>query len=373
MNQKTEEFSKFNHGFIFDAQGNSVKSKTSAQDKAQPVEEETISEDHFYQGLTQANFDGQLQGRRAGFEEAYALGWKQGKETAQSQFQQHISDACTKALDAIVKFINSHQNETASQQQEIRKIGAYVALNVARKLARKALSEMPDQHIIDMVEHIITKIKPEKKLLLKVNPKIIDTLKPYADKIAENNSFHGTLEIQGDEAIDLHDAHITWANSGAIYNLSDIESEIETLVNQSFQIDSSPLTMLDTEETPAHAQDSIRSHLNYTGQDAIPAPELNIKPPKEVPLPKELRNIDMTPFDADRYPVLSAPPAEAPLEEHTDHKENLDHQDSSKLNYNNKKNIASLVIEDINKQQSKTKKLDFQSIQNSFFGSSDNT
>ncbi len=148
--------------------------------------------------------------RKAGYEEGHKEAMAAIDREKQQQNQQ---------LEVLLGNIGGKLEQffagNSVQLQAISNDTVILAVEVARKVADKALQENPQANIEEMVGRCMGLIASEPKIVVTVNEALVSPLQERFSAIAQEKGFTGKVELQGDNAIAVHDCRLEWQNGGA--------------------------------------------------------------------------------------------------------------------------------------------------------------
>lgn len=153
--------------------------------------EETLSRE-----LSQykAQFLGQLERERnqildQGYQDGYNKGQREGRTILENQAEEFLG-----AMNALTR---EKGDVFAQAKPEILKL----SVKTAGKIVQKAIEEHPELYEA-IIDEAIARVTDKDKVIIRVNPKQIDVVRKYKDRLLERINDIKSLEIQGDPKID---------------------------------------------------------------------------------------------------------------------------------------------------------------------------
>lgn len=303
MTESVKELNSLPRKFMFDErhdEGEAQKEELRKQHeeaKAQAKQQKALAK---AEELEAARQEGYAQGRQQGFAEGYTQGFADVQPQILEAAKGHADTLAAQALQAIAQRMALAQQISEAGVENTQRMAVSVAIAVSRKLAEKALDGMPDAAIEAMVADVLAGTELDKKLMLKVNPLVIESLTPKLEIMAQEAGFSGTIEIRGDSSIMPFDGRLTWAEGGAQRVFDHVLAQMEDVIARHFNTDQ--LSDADV-EVPGFAAPEGHEDIAvppapdfiFTGEPAIPALPLEPQPTGPIPQPASDQTSEPTP------------------------------------------------------------------------------
>lgn len=163
---------------------------------------------------------------------ARTQGFIQGREDgiaeAKGQFNVELKASFEKISVGLDELISS-------QTAEAEKIAQYsenLALLIAQKIAKNALSNYPLDQIKALISECLSHVNLMPHLVIRLNQEIVQTTQEQIQPIIDEKGFEGKLILLGEENIEPGDCMIEWADGGVAHNTQEIIEAInEKLVD----------------------------------------------------------------------------------------------------------------------------------------------
>lgn len=105
-----------------------------------------------------------------------------------------------------------------------------IAVTAAKKLARRLLEEEPVGEVENLFRSCLAPMFDASHLVVRMHDQHIDQIRERLEGIAAGQGFEGRLIFMGEEDFAPGDARIEWADGGLARSQSDMEKDIEALV-----------------------------------------------------------------------------------------------------------------------------------------------
>jgi flagellar assembly protein FliH len=123
---------------------------------------------------------------------------------------------------------------TSQDIEQIRAEAAAIALAAAKKLARAALSTLPQAEIENALRDAMHQALGEPRIVLRAAPGVADAIAARLSEIAHDEGFDGRVQISGDPALKGSDCRIEWRGGGAERSEQAIENTLQEIVARHF-------------------------------------------------------------------------------------------------------------------------------------------
>ena len=297
MSERVKELDSLPHKFMFEDRHDIEESERQAAEAEEEKLKIQQTELKQKKELIEVRAEGYQYGRKDGFEEGYRQGWREARQVTLDAAREHSDSLAAQALHAIAERISLATKVSTTGVKSTQQAAIQLAVDVAKKIADKALSDMPEANILALVTEILGQIDVEKRLLLKVHPSIIESLKPRLDIVTADLAFNGTIEIRGDSSLAPHDGRLTWQEGGAQRITEHLRTQIDDIITRHYQTDTSSEDMADVAGIMApeggdSAPTSPAPELIFTGEPAIAQKPIKVDDVAVVPLPEDLAALD---------------------------------------------------------------------------------
>ena len=155
---------------------------------------------------------------------------EQGMKAGQVRAQESIAAS---ALDAVAVLKNV-LTQTSKDVEQVRAEAAGIALVAAKKLARAALSTLPQAEIEAALREAMHQALGEPRILLRTAQGVADALSAQLTEIAHDEGFDGRVQISGDPTLKGTDCRIEWRGGGAERSEQAIENSLHELITRHF-------------------------------------------------------------------------------------------------------------------------------------------
>lgn len=163
-------------------------------------------------------------------EEGRAKGAAEGREAAWQEAMNSIEKQNSDTLGTIAAqlkdlFPVAHQTaETAFS----------TALGFSMALCRKIMPALAEKNALEEISALLEKnfhfLKEEPKITIRLNPAVVERMKPHIAEIVKKESYGGKVAVIRDDSIPEGDCRIEWKNGGLERKTEDILNQAEELV-----------------------------------------------------------------------------------------------------------------------------------------------
>jgi len=113
-----------------------------------------------------------------------------------------------------------------------RRDAAHLAFAIASRLAPALIARAPRIEIEALVDQCLATLKTEPRLVITLNPALVEDLRGPLDNQAERRGFTGRLVLAEDASFRGSDLRIEWAGGGAERDMASVLASIESLITQ---------------------------------------------------------------------------------------------------------------------------------------------
>jgi len=190
-------------------------------------------------------------------------GFADGKEEGAKEASSEIEGTSHNTLQGISNNLGDIISKQRLTNQDISDDAVTLSLAVVRKIFPSLNNQLASDEIVATVLKTLDHLIKERKILIKVHPKLYDDLTKKLMNHADVQKFNDKLHILADDDIDIGDCKIEWSSGMAERNLSALMDDIDDIVlqnsgpdkdalsteykNNSESIDTSELNINDTE------------------------------------------------------------------------------------------------------------------------------
>jgi flagellar assembly protein FliH len=146
----------------------------------------------------------------------------QGSATAESQAAQAVAMAVGEVAQTVMKLLETLDDELAN----LRNHAIEIALTTGRKIAGAALDSFPTAEIERLLHECVNALAREPRLVVRVAPEHVETLRSRIDKIASDHGFAGRIVLVGETNLGTAVSRIEWSDGGIEVNSEKTADEI---------------------------------------------------------------------------------------------------------------------------------------------------
>jgi len=155
---------------------------------------------------------------------------EQGMKAGQVRAQEAIAASAQHAVDALKTVLS----RTAQDIEQVRADAANIALLAAKKLARAALSTLPQSEIENALRDAMHQALGEPRIVLRTAPAVVEAISARLNEIAHDEGFEGRVQISGDPSLKGSDCRIEWRGGGAERSEQAIENTLQEIIARHF-------------------------------------------------------------------------------------------------------------------------------------------
>jgi len=155
---------------------------------------------------------------------------EQGMKAGQVRAQEAIAAGTQNAVEVLKNVLS----RTAHDIEQVRAEAASIALLAAKKLARAALSSLPQSEIENALRDAMHQALGEPRILLRAAPGVVEALSARLSEIAHDEGFDGRVQITGDPSLKGSDCRIEWRGGGAERSEQAIENTLQEIIARHF-------------------------------------------------------------------------------------------------------------------------------------------
>jgi flagellar assembly protein FliH len=154
----------------------------------------------------------------------------QGMKAGQVRAQEALAAGAQDAI-AVLKNVLAR---TSQDIEAVRAEAANIALLAAKKLARAALSSLPQAEIENALRDAMHQALGEPRIVLRTAPGVADAMAVRLSDIAHEEGFDGRVQISGDPSLKGSDCRIEWRGGGAERSEQAIENTLQEIIARHF-------------------------------------------------------------------------------------------------------------------------------------------
>ncbi len=155
---------------------------------------------------------------------------EQGMKAGQVRAQEAIAASAQDAVSALRNVLS----RTSQDIEQVRAEAAEIALTAAKKLARAALSTLPQAEIETALRDAMHQALGEPRIVLRTAPGVAEAISARLNDIAHDEGFDGRVQISGDPTLKGSDCRIEWRGGGAERSEQTIENTLQELIARHF-------------------------------------------------------------------------------------------------------------------------------------------
>jgi len=155
---------------------------------------------------------------------------EQGMKAGQVRAQEAIAAGAQDAISVLKNVLA----QTSKDVEQVRAEAAGIALVAAKKLARAALSALPQAEIESALREAMHQALGEPRILLRTAQGVADAISARLTEIAHDEGFDGRVQISGDPTLKGTDCRIEWRGGGAERSEQNIEKSLHELITRHF-------------------------------------------------------------------------------------------------------------------------------------------
>lgn len=155
-----------------------------------------------------------------------AAAYERGKQDALAQAERQAAAA----LEALAGAASAVLTRLDAESRAMRHDAAHVALAAARKIAGAALDGFAPERVAAAVEVAMDALRHQPRLLVKLAPEAVDTLKPRIAEMCEAHAYAGAVLVRGEAGLRKGEVVIDWSDGVVCSSPQDTEERINALV-----------------------------------------------------------------------------------------------------------------------------------------------
>jgi flagellar assembly protein FliH len=156
-----------------------------------------------------------------------AAAYEKGKADAVAEAER----AAAAALNALAQRAETVLSRLNAETQTMRIEPVRVALAAARKIAGAALDGFGAERAAGAIEAAMDALRHQPRLLVRLNPKMEEVLKPRIEAMAEAHGYAGVILLRADERAQEGEISIDWSDGVVTLDPQDVAQRIEALMD----------------------------------------------------------------------------------------------------------------------------------------------
>jgi len=144
------------------------------------------------------------------------------------------AEAIERAICALTIAVRAVVDQNRAEIEDVRAEAAAIALAAARKLARAAITDLPQGDVEAALRDAMHQAIGEPRLTLRAGPEIAALIEPRLSDIAHQEGYDGHIHLTADPHFHGADCRIEWRGGGAERSFEAIEAAIAQIIEQRF-------------------------------------------------------------------------------------------------------------------------------------------
>lgn len=184
-----------------------------------------------------AHEDGALEARRlteADLARAQSQGFEAGRQVGQAEMRdQMLTGAAQLEAEALTRIAAEIGPLRAVHEQHLQtyhREAVALALSIGRKLAQALIARQPLADIEALVGDSLRRLVGEPRVVIRIDPALLDGLQARVDALAKRTGFTGQLILFGEDDLKPGECRIEWADGGAERDLDALHREIDRAI-----------------------------------------------------------------------------------------------------------------------------------------------
>lgn len=182
--------------------------------------------------------------------EGHASGVLEGQAESRAAAENQIASTMEHFATSAASLLTALHTESAT----IRAEAASLAMIAARKLAPALIATQPRAEVEAVLRDCLTHLNREPHIVLRVSEQLVDQLKEIVDRMAMERGLSGRIILLGQKDIDEGDCVVEWADGGVVRSRSEMEAELDEIVQRYIATISTPNSNTDRLAMPEPGQ-----------------------------------------------------------------------------------------------------------------------
>ncbi len=154
----------------------------------------------------------------------------EGMKAGQVRAAEAIAAGAHSAIEAVKAALAQSREDI----EDLRGQAARLAMIAARKLARAAISALPQAEVEEALRAAMHQAIGEPRILLRASPGVAEALNRQIADIAHEEGFDGRVQISADPSIKGADCRIEWRGGGAERSEHAIDEALAEIIARRF-------------------------------------------------------------------------------------------------------------------------------------------
>lgn len=164
--------------------------------------------------------------------EAEALGYRRGRDEAMAE--QDAASAAQQAqiaslLESLLVRVDAEVQTVHEAQEVLKGQMAGIVMQLARKLAGKALEEQPESAVLPMIDECMAMLAGQARLSIVVAEDVVEPLRKHMAALQHQGQ---AVDVLGDKSMQVGDCRIQWPGGKAERNQQELLNELEGIVQR---------------------------------------------------------------------------------------------------------------------------------------------
>jgi len=160
-------------------------------------------------------------------EEAFAAGKLEGAQEAASTIE--------KETLLTLQAISQHITELFGRQEQSNSVLLRDGIGIASAIAKKLFPAMNEQNSLGeidrLVEHTLLRLIEEPRVVIRVNPDLMEMLGERVDGLKAGAGYEGRIVLKEDTSLPYGDCRMEWGDGSAERNVVALWSSIDDIIN----------------------------------------------------------------------------------------------------------------------------------------------
>jgi flagellar assembly protein FliH len=157
-----------------------------------------------------------------------ARGYTRGYDQAMSE----ISAQTATLLASLNTEMQVLYDTLDSVKRQVIADGAIVACATGSAIGGSLMEKLPQERIISLVEELMTDVAEAPRLVLRVQPDLLDSTRSAVEAIAQSHGFSGRLIFMGETSYSSGDVTIEWAHGGVTFSALEQQQRVQKSAQQ---------------------------------------------------------------------------------------------------------------------------------------------
>ncbi len=156
----------------------------------------------------------------------------EGHEKARKEALTSSEHLIAQLLPAVGQQIDALRQANATVYAKIAEDAIKVAVTIAHKVVPELARDNAFEEIEGLVRECLNTLYEEPRVVIRVNERVLDKLKPRIDEMTSACGFNGNVVLFGDTQMADSDCPVEWADGGAERNIELLWQEIDAAISR---------------------------------------------------------------------------------------------------------------------------------------------